>query len=117
MGSQFSELLGLIEGKAPRTEIEILKQDIGSKLPSHEFELFVTQASNRETEGHQKGDRMQKDFDSFVDTVQQELSSLKNLAMSSIEKKADSSLIERQMEALQIEISHLKAEEAQLRQG
>lgn len=50
-------------------EVDLLKQDLASKLSSHEHDMFVTQNNNQMSDHDKKIEATQRDFDEFVDTI------------------------------------------------
>jgi len=104
------------QSKCERHELEVLKQEIQSKLTQHEFDMFVTEFNNAQSEHAKRIEGTQRDFDEFVDTVQNELNNMKSATVQSLNKKADFQMIDRQMGKLQNDMVQAKVDNDQVRE-
>ena len=59
----------MIDAKTERHEIEVLKQDIATKVHKHDHDLLVVQVENMRAESEQKIGNAEKDIDDFIETV------------------------------------------------
>ena len=81
--------------KTERQDLEVLRQDISTKVHKHEFEMLGVQLKNFQIESETKIKAAEKDIDDFVETIQNELSNMKNSMIQSLNKKADFSMLDR----------------------
>ena len=97
---QIDELLRLVDKKPDRHELEGLKQDISHKASKHDLEILQVNFSNFRLETEQKIKGADKDIDEFIETMQNEMNVLKNNLLTSLNKKADYSILDKLNESV-----------------
>jgi hypothetical protein len=85
----------LIDRKPDLTELEGLRQDLNHKVGRHDFDMLQVNFSNFKLEAQTKLKNADKDIDDFIETMQNELNQLKNSMLTSLNKKADFSMLDR----------------------
>jgi uncharacterized FlaG/YvyC family protein len=64
-------------------------------VEKHDYELLNVSFNNQRIEQDSKIQNVEKDIDEFMETIQNEISNLKNTMISSLNKKADFSMLDR----------------------
>lgn len=64
-------------------------------MEKHDYELLNVSFNNQRIEQDSKIQNVEKDIDEFMETIQNEISNLKNTMISSLNKKADFSMLDR----------------------
>ena len=100
----------MMESKSERAELEVLRQDIASKAHKNELDVLNVKLSNMKIDYDQKVGNTEKDIDEFVETVQNELNTIRNSMMQSLNKKADFSMLDRLNEIVskKVDVDHLR---------
>ena len=89
------DLFRQLDKKTERGELDILRQDISMKVDKNDYDIFAVSINNQRLENEQKSASIEKDMDEFMETIQNELSNLKNTVLASLNKKADFSMLDR----------------------
>ena len=88
-------MLKVLEGKSERAELDVLRQDVASRAHKSDIDVLAAKMQNANNEQDQKIANTEKDIDEFVETMQSELTNLKNTMIQSLNKKADFSMLDR----------------------
>lgn len=104
--NHIDDLVRTLDKKVDRQELELLKQDSATKVHRHDFEMLSVQITNQRIEQDQKIKNAEKDIDDFVETMQNEIGNLKNTMISSLNKKADFSMLDRLNDMVSKKVDH-----------
>jgi hypothetical protein len=89
-----------MEKKPDRHELDSVKQDVSTKISRHDFEMLQVNFQNHKIEADSKIKNADKDIDEFIETMQNEINALKNNLITSLNKKADYSILDKLNESV-----------------
>ena len=104
--NHIDDIVRTLDKKVERQELEVLKQETSTKVHRHDFEMLGVQLTNQRIEQDQKIKNAEKDIDDFVETMQNEINNLKNTMISSLNKKADFSMLDRLNDMVSKKVDH-----------
>ena len=115
---QVDELLKILDGKCEKAELDPLRQDTAQRSHTTDIDMFNVQLQNLKTEQEQRSANTEKDIDEFVETMQNELTNMKNSMIQSLNKKADFSMLDRlnEMVAKKVDNEHMRQANTQTKQ-
>lgn len=96
----------------------MLRQDVAQRAHRSDLDVITVKLQNLKTEQDQKITNTEKDIDEFVETMQSELTNMKNTMIQSLNKKADFSMLDRlnEMVAKKVDTELLRQSQAQHKQ-
>ena len=59
----------MLDSKLERQELDLVRQDLCTKVHKHDFEMLTVQVQNQRIESEQKIGNCEKDIDEFVETM------------------------------------------------